>query len=290
MALSTLAYEAGASKLTDGKIRLYYTQPLAAGSSATVIASALSTDALGTAFAQETGFRVSTTAPTGALAFPVPARSTDSFRWRLYYAAYESFKSTGDVRSALTGSPAPVSLSPNTIYASAGSIPLTIKGEVFSAGPTVSISRGAVVIPGTSVTRADDQTITASFATQGQSTGSWDVTVTNADGVPATAVGALTIDFAPGAVVLMNNLLRPSAGVPTTVDITTFNSGLVTARVYDLNGRPMNTLFEGNVPAGAFTVTWNGRTAAGASAPSGVYFVHVTGPKLNTKAKIVLIR
>ena len=122
--MSTLAYEAGAAKLTDGTIRLFYTQPLAAGSSATVIASALSSDALGTTFTQESGYRISTPAANGALSFPVPARSTDSFRWRLYYSYYDAFNSTGDVRSALTGSPAPVALSPSTVYNSAGSIPL----------------------------------------------------------------------------------------------------------------------------------------------------------------------
>lgn len=290
VALSTLAYEVGASKLADGKIRLYYTQALAAGSSATVIASALSSDALGTSFTQESGFRVSTTAATGALAFPVPARSTDSFRWRLYYAAYEAFNSTGDARSALTGAPAPVSISPNTVYASAGSIPITISGEVFSTGPSVSITRGATTIAGTSVNRSNDQTITANFATQGQAVGTWDVTVTNADGVATTVSNLLTIDFAPGVVVLTNNLLRPRLGGSTTIDITTFNPGPVTARVYDLEGRPVNTLFEGFQPAGAFTVTWNGRSASGAAAPSGVYFVQVTGPKINQKSKIVLIR
>ena len=39
--MSTIAYESGAAKLSDGTIRLFYTQPLAAGSSATVIVSAL---------------------------------------------------------------------------------------------------------------------------------------------------------------------------------------------------------------------------------------------------------
>ena len=218
-------------------------------------------------------------------------RSTDSFRWRLYYTVYDAFKSTGDIRSALTGSPAPLSLSPATVYTSAGSIPLTISGEVFSLpAPTVSISRGAVVIAGTGITRADDQHFTASFATQGQAIGLWDLTVTNNDGSAKTVVGALFIDFAPGTITLTGNLLRPRDNVPTTVDVTIFSDGPVTARIYDADGRPLRTVFDGYKSAGSFTFTWDGKTASGASAPSGLYFIFVTGPKLNAKNKIVLIR
>ncbi|MCR4294370.1 MAG: exo-alpha-sialidase, partial [Elusimicrobia bacterium] len=46
--LSTTAYESGVAKLTDGRVRLFYSQPQGAASSATVILSALSSDALGT--------------------------------------------------------------------------------------------------------------------------------------------------------------------------------------------------------------------------------------------------
>lgn len=288
--MSTLAYEAGAAKQTDGTVRLFYTQPLAAGSSATVIVSALSSDALGTSFTQEAGFRISTPAANGAVTFPVPVRSTDSFRWRLYYSYYDAYNSTGDVRSALTGSPAPKAITPSTIYSSAGSIPLVISGEIFSAAPTVSISNGGTIIAGTAVTRTDDQHITASFATQGQAVGLWDVTVTNADTVPKTVVGALFIDFAPATVVLTGNLLRPRAATPTTIDITTYSPGQVTARVYDASGRPLRTLYDGVRNAGSFTLTWDGKTASGAAAPSGLYFVALSGPKLNSKNKIVLIR
>lgn len=290
LVISTTAYESGVAKLTDGKIRLFYSQPPSAGSSATVILSSLSDDALGTSFTAETGVRISTPVTTGALSFPVPVRSTDSFRWRLYYSFYEAFNSTGDVRSALTGSPAPVSLSPSTVYRSAGSIPLTVNGEVFSTAPSVSISQGAVTIAGTGVTRTDDQHLTATFATQGQPLGSWDLTVTNADGAAATATGALTIDFAPGTVGLVDNLLRPRNGGSTIIDLTTFGAGRVSVRVYDSEGRPIRTIFDDYHAEGSFGFTWDGKTASGAQVPSGLYFVAVTAPKISVKRKIVVIR
>ncbi len=288
--VSTTAYESGVSKLTDGRIRLFYSQPPVAGSSATAIVSAISSDALGTSFATEAGARLSTPTVTGAMAFPVPVRSTDSFRWRLYYSYYEAFNSTGDVHSALTGAPAPVSVSPATVFRSGNSFPLTITGEIFSLAPTVSISLGAVTIAGTGVNRVNDQTITASFATQGQALGSWDLTVTNADTVATTVPSALLIDFAPGTVSLVDNLLRPRTGASTIIDLTTFNDGPVSVRVYDSEGRPIRTLFDGFHLAGSFGFNWDGKTANGSAVPSGLYFVAVNGPKIAVKSKIVVIR
>lgn len=288
--LSTTAYESGAAKLTDGRIRLFYSQPQGAASSATVILSALSSDALGASFTAEEGVRLSTPAATGALSFPVPIRSTDSFRWRLYYSFYEAFNSTGDMRSALTGAPDPVTASPATVYRSAGAPTVAILGEVFSPGATASITKGAVTIVGTGVTRTDDQNMTATFATAGQELGPWDLTVTNADGVPATKANAIIIDFAPGTVTLTGNLLRPRNGGSTVIDITTFNSGRVSVRLYSADGRPIRTIFDGEQAEGAFGFTWDGRDAAGAVVPSGLYFVAVNGPKISTKAKIVVIR
>ncbi len=288
--LSTTAYESGAAKLTDGKIRLFYSQPPSAGSSATVIMSALSSDALGSSFTLETGARISTPAVTGALSFPVPVRSTDSFRWRLYYSYYEASNSTGDIRSALTGAPAPISMTPPTVYRSASAIPLAIAGEIFSAAPTASISNSGVTIVGTNVNRTDDQNITATFATQGQALGSWDLTVTNADGASTTLVSALTLDFAPGEVALTDNLLRPRSGGSTIIDLTTFTAGRVSVRVYDSAGHPIRTLFDDEHAEGSFGFNWNGRNASGAVVPSGLYFVAVSGPKISVKSKIIVIR
>ena len=288
--LSTTAYESGTAKLTNGKIRLFYSQPPSAGSSATVILSALSDDALGATFTQETGVRISTPVATGALSFPVPIRSTDSFRWRLYYSYYEAFNSTGDIRSALTGAPDPLTLVPSTVYRSAGAIALGITGEIFSATPAASISKDGVTLVGAGLTRTDDQNLSATFATQGQALGLWDLTVTNADGTASTVANALLIDYAPGTVTLTDNLLRPRNGTSTLIDIETFNSGRVSVRVYDSEGRPIRTLFDGERAAGSFGFTWDGKNASGATVPSGLYFVAVNGPKIALKSKIIVIR
>jgi hypothetical protein len=288
--LSTTAYESGAAKLTDGRIRLYYSQPQNASSSATVVMSALSSDVLGTSFTEEVGASLSTPAATGAISFPVPVRSTDTFRWRLYYSFYEAYNSTGDIHSARTDAPAPISLTPATVFRSAGAIPLAISGEIFSAAPTASISRGAVTILGTGVSRTDDQNISATFATQGAALGYWDLTVTNSDGAATTLTSALLLDFAPGTVALTDNLMRPRNGTPTIIDITTFVAGPISVRVHDSEGRRIRTIFDGEHAEGSFGFTWDGKNAAGAVVPSGLYFVAVNGPKIALKSKIIVIR
>jgi predicted GIY-YIG superfamily endonuclease len=291
--LSTNAYESGAAKLTDGKVRLFYTQPAASGSSATVIMSALSTDILGTTFTMETGARLSTPTATGAISFPVPVRTTDTYRWRLYYTYYEAYNSTGNIHTALTGAPAPVALTPATVFRTSASNTLAISGEVFSpiAGLSgASITKGAATIVGTGVARTDDQNMTATFNTNGAALGSWDLTVTNSEGASATVVGALTVDFAPGSVVLTDNLLRPRNGGSTAIDVTTFDNGRVSVRVYDSEGRPIRTIFDDEHALGAFGFTWDGKNASGAAVPSGLYFVAVNGPKINIKSKIIVIR
>jgi len=293
LVLSTAAYESGAAKLTDGTVRLFYTRPQVGSASATVIASALSTDALAATFTSELGARVSTTPLTGALSFPVPVRSTDSFRWRLYYTFYETHKSTGDIHSALTGAPAPVSVAPATVFRTAAASELTVIGEVLSPvalASAVSISKGGTTIVGTGLARTDDQHLVATFATLNQSLGTWDVTTTNSDGVSTTIIGALTIDFLPGTVGLLDNLLRPRNGTVTVVTVTIFDAGRVSARVYDSEGRELRTLFDGEHAAGTFSFTWDARTSAGALVPSGLYFVAVNGPKISLKSKIVVIR
>ncbi len=293
VALSTLAYESGAAKLTDGRVRLFYTQPaIGSASSATVIASALSDTALGTTFTQEAGARISTPIAAGAVSFPIAVRSTDTYRWRLYYTYQRAGAFTGDVYSALAAAPAPSAVSPATVFNS-GTNTLTITGEIFSnlpAIPTVSITQGGVTINATAVASPDDQNITANFLTQGQPLGSWNVNVTNADGVTTTLAGGLTIDFSPGSVLMTNNLLRPRNNVPTTIDVTTFNSGHVTVRIHDSNGRQIRTLFDDERASGTLTLTWDGKTAGGAAAASGVYLAVTTGPKISKKNKIVLIR
>ena len=64
----------------------------------------------------------------------------------------------------------------------------------------------------------------------------------------------------------------------------------VALRVYDITGRLVRTLVEGNEPAGTRTVTWSGENDRGQPVPSGTYFYHLTGPSFSEKKKMVLLK
>ncbi len=291
--ISTLAYEVGASVLTNGLVRLYYTQPLSGSTTATTILSALSSDVGGSVFILENGIRVSTPSASGALASPVPVRSTDTFRWRLYYDfSNPGTVSTGDVHTALTAAPAPVSISPSHVFNAQSTVTFTVSGDVFSAvAPTLFLALGGQAnITASGVARVDDQTLTMTFDVQNQAIGLWDLTVTNADSEATTVTQALNIDFQGGSVGLVNNLLRPRNGVPVTITVTTYNSGHLLLRLYTLDGRPVRTLYDAPISQGIYNTTWDGTDAGGGSVASGVYLLRTVGPKIDLKSKIVVIR
>jgi hypothetical protein len=68
------------------------------------------------------------------------------------------------------------------------------------------------------------------------------------------------------------------------------SAGDVTLGVYDASGRIVRTLVDENLPAGAYTVTWNGRDSEGRLVPNGVYFYRLISGGRVSAAKTVLMR
>ena len=287
------AFEVGASQLTDGRVRLYYSQPAVGQSSAALVTSMISADSTGASFGVEAGARISTAAASASLSFPVPVRSSETFRWRLYYDVTNAGVSTGTVFSALTESPAPAAIAPNTMFNTIAAGAITVSGEIFSTpAPTFLLRAGGQpdIIP-TGVTRVNDESLTATIDVLGLVPGARDLIVTNADGSATTLPGAFDLTFPPGSVALLDNLISPRSGTSSTkIAIETFAAGQVTAKIFTVDGRHVTTLFDGAQPAGTLSLTWNGGLANGAPAPSGVYILHVTGPETNIRDKIVVIR
>lgn len=291
--VTTTAFEVGANVMTNGLIRVYYSAPVSGASSATVVQSMISSDTGGTLYTAESGLRLSTSSTSGTLGSPVPAVSTDSFRWRLYYQYFDpAIVSSGDVHSALTSFPAPASASPSRVLNVLSTVTVTLSGDVFSTpAPTVSISlNGGTPLNAFGLSRTDDQTLTMSFNVLDQPVGYYDVLVTNADGQATTLSRGLLVDFPGGSVGLVGNLLRPRQGVPTAITITTFAAGQLLVRLYTLDGRPVRTLFDAQAPKGVLNLSWDGLDAGGAPVASGVYLLRTAGPKIDNKSKIVVIR
>lgn len=79
----------------------------------------------------------------------------------------------------------------------------------------------------------------------------------------------------PSAFVLRQNYPNPfNPGTTIPFDISA--SSFVTLKVYDLLGREIQTLVTGEMPAGTYSVRWDGHSIDGQSIPSGLYFARMT--------------
>lgn len=289
------AREVSAVRLTNNRVRLYYSAPVVAQTTATTILSAMSTDALGTSFTVETGVRLSTPAPDGVSA-PFVVRSTEaapSYSWRLYYTYDQAVPTTASetVHGAQTHAPDPQSVSPASVIGDKGPFNFSISGEIISAGVTAQLTQsGQPAIAGSGLVRTDDQTLTVDFNTVGQPTGLWNLVLTNANGQTGTLANAVLLDFSGGSVSIADNLMRPRLGDRARVTINIFQPGVVSLKIFTLTGEAVATLYEGNANAGTTTFLWDGKNSAGRTVASGVYLLKATGPKLNLIDKIVVVK
>ena len=86
----------------------------------------------------------------------------------------------------------------------------------------------------------------------------------------------------------------PNPFNPTTtikLSVPFFADG-VNARidVFDVLGRKIKNLLNRKVKSGVIKVDWNGRTATGNGAASGIYFYHVEAGDFSASKKMILIR
>jgi hypothetical protein len=113
--IGQLMGEIAVSTLTDQQARIVYTS--SASAAPLEIRSARASSAAGTAgFSVESGVRLST--DTGFLSFPLLTRSTETFRWRMYYAYRSSAAAIPQIHSALTITPDVRSVSPSAVLRS----------------------------------------------------------------------------------------------------------------------------------------------------------------------------
>jgi hypothetical protein len=82
---------------------------------------------------------------------------------------------------------------------------------------------------------------------------------------------------------------NPTHGT-TTLSFTLARTGHVAMDIYDVDGRHVRTLFEGDRTAGSGRVAWDGSDAAGLPEKPGVYFVRLVTPGVATTCKLVLLR
>jgi len=87
-----------------------------------------------------------------------------------------------------------------------------------------------------------------------------------------------------------NGYLLPSENEPAVVSVKPARDGTVTVRVYTLRG---DKVWEKPVYAWAYDiiqVRWFCEDSDGGKVASGIYIVHVTGPDINEKKKVAVVR
>ena len=119
------------------------------------------------------------------------------------------------------------------------------------------------------------------------------------DGYDCGLIGALGEGCAASSVPELVTMARatrvfpnPSAG-PITIDFTLPTSGWISAQILDVSGRVVRDLFNGTYPhvyAGEFSLTWDGRDAAGRRVAAGVYAARVETEEGISSGRVVVAK
>jgi subtilisin family serine protease len=97
------------------------------------------------------------------------------------------------------------------------------------------------------------------------------------------------IETAPSVPALFQNDPNPFRS-RTAIRFDMPQSGRVSLHVFDVSGRLVATLNEGDLPSGSHTIEWDGRSSAGESMPVGMYFYRLIAPNFSETRKMLLAR
>jgi flagellar hook assembly protein FlgD len=76
----------------------------------------------------------------------------------------------------------------------------------------------------------------------------------------------------------------------TTLEFRTSQDGPVKVQVFDIAGRLVRTLQDGNLPAGYNSVRWNGTTSTGNKVSSGVYYFKISAVGGDTVVRVTVLK
>jgi flagellar hook assembly protein FlgD len=83
------------------------------------------------------------------------------------------------------------------------------------------------------------------------------------------------------------NPMNPTTRIQFTNET---EGGKVTLQIFDVTGRLVKTLVNGNLTAGPHEVVWDGTTDSGSSTPSGMYFYKMTAGNFVSAKKLVVMK
>jgi len=76
----------------------------------------------------------------------------------------------------------------------------------------------------------------------------------------------------------------------TTLSFSVPTEGVVSLNIYDMRGRLVSTLVDGNLEQGYHSITWNGMDSNGHAVSSGMYIYSLNGEGVSITKKMVLMK
>ena len=94
---------------------------------------------------------------------------------------------------------------------------------------------------------------------------------------------------APAAFAIQEVRPNPTSG-SATVTLALPRRGRARLAAFDVNGRLVRTLWDGEMDAGVRAITWDGRTDRGARAPGGIYFLRFESASQRAVRRLAILR
>jgi hypothetical protein len=118
------------------------------------------------------------------------------------------------------------------------------------------------------------------------------VAATHANGVfGAQAITGVQASAAPLPRTFSLSQNYPNPFNPTTsIQYVIPKTGSIKLSVFDITGRQVAVLAEGTKAAGIYTTEWDGKTANGIQAASGIYFCRLDASGFSATRKMVMLK
>lgn len=104
-----------------------------------------------------------------------------------------------------------------------------------------------------------------------------------------TIVGGQTLNMVESNETAVNVFPNP-ASTSTAITVNVPTAGFASVRIFDMFGKLVKTLEEGDVAAGTKSVMWNTSDMSGSSVAAGAYIVRVDGAGFTTSAVVNVVR
>jgi C1A family cysteine protease len=128
--------------------------------------------------------------------------------------------------------------------------------------------------------------------TMGTTDGGWRYCGWNIDDVQVFGIEDLTVGLAEDPSMQKVGLTSyPNPfSASARIDFSLETKSYISVKVYDLQGRLVNVLAEGENPAGTFSVHWNGTNGSGKQVESGIYFCVLQTFENTISRKLIYLR